>query len=130
MKFMYVKPDTVRTHWRAVRAGLQSVLDKSPEEWIPEDVYAEVKANTALLFLAVEPNGDVVGGTVIRVNRPSLFVWAVWGESGLRAHGMDGLREIAHTTECTEILFETKRRGWERVAPMLGFRPRTWIAEV
>lgn len=129
MKFEYVKPENLRDIWFVVRAGLETILTKSPEDWIPEDVYTAIKTHDAMLFMAVEDK-SLVGGAIVRPRGKTLFAWAVWGEAGHRSEAIAGLKEIARNTKCSEILFETKRAGWDRVAPKLGFKPRAWILEI
>jgi hypothetical protein len=129
MKFQHVPVSDLRGVWPCVRSNLLHILDKSPEDWIPEDVYTEIVTTRSLLFMAME-NGHPVGGAVVRPQGKTLLTWAAWGVHGLRDDAMSGLREIARNLQCTELMFETKRRGWDKVAPKLGFRPRTWIAEV
>ena len=129
MKFEFIPPEQLKTCWGYVRLQLLNILTKSPEDWIPEDVYYELVSGKALLFLA-HGEGQRVGGAVVRPQRGALLAWAVWGDAGNRVDAMRELRTVAKNLNCKEILFETKRRGWDRVAPKLGFRPRSWIAEV
>ena len=41
MESVFIKPDELRACWSFVRAGLLTIQNKSPEPWIPEDVYAD-----------------------------------------------------------------------------------------
>lgn len=129
MKFQHVPTEHLRRVWASVRPQLLNILEKSPEDWIPEDVYADVQAGRSLLFFAMEDE-RCVGGVVVKPQGKTLLTWVAWGTHGLREDAMSGLREIARNLRCTELMFETKRRGWDKVAPKLGFRPRAWIAEV
>lgn len=129
MKFEFVPPAQLRPVWPTVRRELKNILKKSPEDWIPEDVYADLREGRALLFQAKDDD-RTVGGAVLRPQGVTLLAWAVWGVAGYREEAIRELKTVARNVRCTEILFETKRRGWDKVAPKLGFRPRSWLLEV
>ncbi len=50
MNARYIKPEELRKIWPFVRAGLEVILKKSPEQWIPEDIYADCFAGRSLLW--------------------------------------------------------------------------------
>ena len=41
MNVEYIKPEHLRKIWPFVRNGLEIILTKSPESWIPEDIYSD-----------------------------------------------------------------------------------------
>lgn len=53
MDFILVTPDTLRSHWGAIRDALETVQDKAPADWIPEDVYHEIKAGNVACHVIV-----------------------------------------------------------------------------
>lgn len=53
MDFILVTPDTLRSHWAAIRDALDTVQSKAPADWIPEDVYHEIKAGNVACHVVV-----------------------------------------------------------------------------
>jgi hypothetical protein len=116
MTFNYIQPVDLHKHWFSVRTGLEVVLEKSFDTWIPEDVYCAIRTGAAQLFL-------MDGGFVVMqsnrdqwTNEQSLHIWITYHESG----GFDvtdefhsSLRKLADNAGINKITFSSKRR-WER----------------
>jgi hypothetical protein len=127
--YSIVEPTKVREVWQMVKPGLEHILRKSPENWIPEDVYAALVANRANLWLAIE-NDRMVGFVVGYVQDEDFHVWCAYGHlSGNLKRWFSELEDIAKT-QCTRIVFDSWRSGWNRVAKELGFMPRRWAKEL
>ena len=129
ISFEFVHPKDIRSVWWFVKPGLENVLNKSKEAWIPEDIYAEAKAGTAFIYVASNGLG-FIGGFVIKPTPEGLLVWAAWGEAGYRQDAFQWLQAEARRIGAHRIFFETNRRGWDKIAPKFGFRPRVWVVEV
>lgn len=124
-----VHPHEIKQSWGFVRPGLEHILRKSPEGWIPEDVYAAVAHNKANLWLAID-NDVAVGFVVGYINGDVFHVWCAWGQlNGNLKRYFSELEEIARG-QCKRITFDTWRPGWDKVARELGFKPRTWAKEL
>lgn len=115
--------------WPWVRAGLERVLLKSSEDWIPEDVYHHLKAGRASLHIAKE--GEQNLGFLIVELVPSIFnpdkkrlnVWICYADPTLGEHYADALihapETIAKLDDIAKFFGVTwrlhGRKGWERV---------------
>ena len=116
MKFQYINPADLHSVWFQVRSGLEVVLEKSFDTWIPEDVYCAIKTGNAQLFL-------IDGGFVVMqsnrdqwTNEQSLHIWITFHESGNFDVTDDfhaNLRKLADNAGINKITFSSKRR-WER----------------
>lgn len=53
MHFLLVHPDGLRNHWPLIRASLDAVQAKCPEDWIAEDVYHAIKSGAACCHVAI-----------------------------------------------------------------------------
>jgi hypothetical protein len=127
--YRIVEPHELRQTWGFVRNGLETILSKSPEPWIPEDVYVALMNNRANLWLAIE-NDKAIGFVVGYINQDNFHVWCAWGDvSGNLKQWFSELEDIART-QCTRITFDSWRPGWNRVAKELGFKPRSWAKEL
>ena len=127
--YRLVEPQEIRQTWNMVKPGLERILEKSPENWIPEDVYAALVNNRANLWLAVD-NNYVIGFVVGYVNGDSFHVWCAYGDlKGNLKQWFSWLEDIART-QCTRITFDSWRPAWNRVGKELGFKPRSWVKEL
>lgn len=127
--YSIVEPTKVRDVWKLVKPGLEHILRKSPENWIPEDIYAALVANRANLWLAIE-NDRMVGFVVAYVQGEDFHVWCAYGFlSGNLKRWFSELEDIARQ-QCTRITFDSWRPAWNRVAKELGFVPRKWAKEL
>jgi len=127
--FTYVQPKDVRVNWPFVKKGLEHILRKTKEDWIPEDVYASLVSNRANLWLAVE-NDQALGFVVGYVNGNDFHIWCAFGNlHGKLQWWFTELEKIAKT-QCTRITFDSWRPAWSRVAKELGFKPRSWAKEL
>jgi hypothetical protein len=73
----------------------------------------------AVGFAVLEPKGD------------ALHCWCGWANSvGHFKSAVECVSEIAKSGGSRFVTFESWRSGWERLAPKVGFKPRTWVKEI
>lgn len=126
--YRIVEPQDIRNHWWFVRQGLEHILRKSPEWWIPEDVYSALVENRANLWLWIE-NDHAVGFVVGYISGENFHIWCAYG---VLTSVSNSFRELENMVKdkCTRITFESWRPGWDKVARKLGFSPRGWVKEL
>jgi len=130
MEKLYIEPKDLRSWWHFVKPGLEEVLRKSPENWIPEDVYADCMNGKVMLWVFSE-NNYPVGFVVLAVRGDALHCWCGWANSvGHFKSAVECVSEIAKAGGSKFVTFESWRSGWERLAPKFGFKPRTWVKEI
>jgi hypothetical protein len=130
MEKLYIEPKNLRSWWHFVKPGLEDVLKKSPENWIPEDVYADCMNGKVMLWVFSE-NNYPVGFAVLAVRSDALHCWCGWANSvGHFKSAVECVSEIAKAGGSKFVTFESWRSGWERLAPKFGFKPRTWVKEI
>jgi hypothetical protein len=118
--FEYINPADIHRVWFHVKHGLEVILDRTNETWLPEDVYTAIKTGQAQLFMFEG------GFTVLQsvrdqyTNEPILHIWAAYhgqNDDGTLADVTDifhsELRKIAHNIGSKRITFNSPRR-WER----------------
>ena len=131
MRYEYVTQSTIKQHWDFIKFGLNKILRKSPECWIPEDVYAKAIYQQAHIWLVKSENGNTDGFFILEPSGDTCHVWCAWAvESDLLVDGVEQIEKIARETGARRITFDTNRAGWSRVATKLGFIPRTWVKEL
>lgn len=130
MEIRNIPPAELKQWWPFVKQGLEVILRKSPEEWIPEDIYANCFCGNAILWVLVDESRPV-GFWVLIPRGESLHVWCAWTpNAGTLDIGMKLFLDAAKANSVTKVTFESYRKGWDKVARKYGFYPRSWVKEL
>ena len=124
----YIPKDNLRQHWEYIRHGLEIVRSKGHTEYIPEDVYCDCYEQRSMLFMGIIDNKPV-GFVVLQPIGNRLHVWAAWSlinDDTLFMQAFQEIQQIARQGGKTKVTFNSERRGWERKARQMGFKPQTW----
>ena len=124
----YIPKDNLRQHWEYIRHGLEIVRSKGHTEYIPEDVYCDCYEQRSMLFMGIIDNKPV-GFVVLQPIGNRLHVWAAWSlinDETLFTQAFQEIQQIAKQGGKTKVTFNSERRGWERKARQMGFKPQTW----
>ena len=124
----YIPKDNLRQHWEYIRHGLEIVRSKGHTEYIPEDVYCDCFEQRSMLFMGIIDNKPV-GFVVLQPIGNRLHVWAAWSllnDEALFMQAFHEIQQIAKQGGKTKVTFNSERRGWERKARQMGFKPQTW----
>jgi hypothetical protein len=124
----YIPKDNLRQHWEYIRHGLEIVRSKGHTEYIPEDVYCDCYEQRSMLFMGIIDNKPV-GFVVLQPIGNRLHVWAAWSlinDEALFMQAFQEIQAIAKQGGKTKVTFNSERRGWERKARQMGFKPQTW----
>ena len=125
-----IQPQELKGWWQFVRPGLETILKKSPEDWIVEDVYAQCFCKNALLWVFVEENKPL-GFAVLVVRPESVHVWCLWAAVRDRMReGSEIFWQTLREGNIKKVTFESHRKGWDKIARKYGFSPRTWVKEL
>ena len=112
----------LRSVWDYVERGLLAIIDKTRDDWIPADVYAEIRGGVSRLFM-MEYGGERRGFVVVQLwpqyhDGPRLFIRALWSEPGAL---------VAHRADVYEDLDELARSNGATAMRQLS--PRRWDAD-
>jgi hypothetical protein len=132
MEFRYIPVDQLRNWWPSVRPGLDKIKTRSPENWIPEDVYTDCFNQKAMLWVILE-NNHFVGFFILQPMGDTMHVWAAWtleNNYQIVESGLKYIKDICRQGNVKYLTFSSHRQGWQRRAKQFGFRPRQWICEV
>ena len=124
----YIPKDQLRQHWDYIKHGLELIRAKGHNEWIVEDIYCDCYENRSMLFIGIV-NDKAVGFVVLQPIGNALHVWATWStlyDETLFHQAFKEIQAIAKQGGKTKVTFTSARRGWERNARKMGFRPQTW----
>jgi hypothetical protein len=124
----YIPKDNLRQHWEYIRHGLEIVRSKGHTDYIAEDVYCDCYEQRSMLFMGIIDNKPV-GFVVLQPIGNRLHVWAAWSlinDEALFMQAFQEIQAIAKQGGKTKVTFNSERRGWERKARQMGFKPQTW----
>jgi hypothetical protein len=124
----YIPKDQLRQHWEYIRHGLEIVRSKGHTDYIAEDVYCDCFEQRSMLFMGIVDNKPV-GFVVLQPIGNRLHVWAAWSllnDEALFMQAFQEIQAIAKQGGKTKVTFNSERRGWERKARQMGFKPQTW----
>jgi hypothetical protein len=81
-----------------------------------------------MLFVGMIDN-KAVGFVVLQPIGNTLHVWATWStlnDKILFQQAFQEIQAIAKQGGKSRVTFSSQRKGWERSARELGFKPQTW----
>jgi hypothetical protein len=131
-EFKHIPVDDLRKWWPSIRAGLDKIKGRSPENWIPEDVYTDCWNQKAMLWVVLK-NNHFYGFFILQPMGEELHVWAAWtleNDYQVVQKGLQFIKNMARDANVKYLTFASHRPGWNRKAKAYGFRPRKWICEV
>ena len=124
----YIPKDQLRTHWEFIKNGLEIVRSKGHPEWLAEDVYCDCYEQRSMVFLAIT-NNQPYGFVVLQPMGNTIHIWAAWSSLNddlLLTQAFQEIQAIAKQGSKTRITFTSQRRGWDKKALQMGFKPSTW----
>lgn len=132
MDIKYIPPHELKNYWEFVKEGIAKGLQKSPEGFIQEEVFASCYMQKSMLWIFEEDGLE--GFTVLTPEEDNLFVWIIWGKHPQSEETVkqcfDMIKDIAKQGGAKTITFGSHRLGWDKVARKLGFTPRLWEMKI
>lgn len=114
-----IAPENIASVWPWVRPGIQKIIDKTHETFLPEDVYIHLKNKTAHLYV-VDDAGFVVFELLLdKDNSRTLHIWLIWGKyKEIYLSVFDEIDKLAKHVGAKRIRWISPRKGWARVAKL------------
>lgn len=129
MEIRNIPAAEVKQWWGFVRPGLETILKKSSEEWIPEDIYANCFNGNALLWVLLD-DSKPMGFWILIPRGDVVHVWCAYTPYRVLDIGMQLFLDAVKSANMRRVTFESWRKGWDRVARKYGFQPRLWAKEI
>ena len=128
MQLKYVHPNELKQVWNQIKPSLDEI-SKLGGDWIIEDAYCDLKVCKANLYVAIK-NGYFIGYIITQHLGTALHIWAAYSISNnIIEEGMDEIKKLAHEAGVNQITFSSYRKGFEKIAPKVGFQPYTWMMQ-
>lgn len=133
-EFRWVPQAEIGDYWQTIKPGLAETAEKAPGGWTPGDVFVQLANGQATLHLALVDQhyrGFMISKVRQEPEGVKLLIWIAHGDGSgnLMADNMDQLRDWAKNVGAVCLQMQSNRKGWERVASKLGFRPTMTIYE-
>jgi hypothetical protein len=128
MEFRYIPKEDLRKWWHWLKHGLEKVIAKGHNTWIPEDIYCDCYEQRSFLYVGLK-DSNPVGFAVLQPIGKTLHVWVAYMENHTHDDFLEGwqhIQNIANNASMDKVSFSSVRKGWNRHAEKLGFKPATW----
>jgi len=129
MNYIQIPPQHLNNYWAVIKPAIQSILDEinkdiKQEFWLPEDVFASIKAGQSILFWG--DDSFVVMQKRMDQYSPNAkaFVWIAYSfepSKNVMETCLPEVKEIAKTWDCQFLEFSTIRKGFSKAAINLGY---------
>jgi hypothetical protein len=125
MQLKYIHPTDLRQVWSQIKPSLEDMAKRSI--WIVEDAYCDLKEGRANLYLTIEDK-YFTGYIITQTLGDKLHIWAAYNnKNDVLVDGLEAVKELAKEQGLSEITFISPRKGWDRIAPKIGFKPSQWV---
>lgn len=129
---VFVHPDDIHAYWPYVQPRLLKVRERSKARWIPEDVYASLKAKSSTLHIA-EVGDEYRGLVVLQPSKdfdgPVLWVWIAYSEGDDVVERFEPeLTGYARQIHAKRLVFSSPRK-WDRRLKPFGWEAAHTVFE-
>jgi hypothetical protein len=125
MQLKYIHPTELRQVWSQIKPSLEDMAKRST--WIVEDAYCDLKEGRANLYLTIEDK-YFTGYIITQTLGSTLHIWAAYNnKNDVLVDGLEAVKALAKEQGLSEITFISPRKGWDRIAPKIGFKPSQWV---
>lgn len=125
MILQYIAPSNLRQIWNQIKPSLEDMSKNST--WIVEDAYCDLKEGRANLYLTIEDK-YFTGYIITQTLNDKLHIWAAYNtKNNVLVDGLEAVKKLAKQQGLSEITFISPRKGWDKIAPKIGFKPSQWV---
>ena len=128
MILQYIPSNNLRQVWNQIKPSLEDMAKRST--WIVEDAYCDLKEGRANLYLTIEDK-YFTGYIITQTLGDKLHIWAAYNnKNDVLVDGLEAVKALAKEQGLSEITFISPRKGWDRIAPKIGFKPSQWVCKL
>lgn len=119
----FIPKEDIGKVWKFVREGLQYIVDKTQDRWLPEDVYMHIKSGNMGLYMQDSGEGFAVLQQVNGWDGTELYIFCGYsrGEHDIVLQENEQIMDIAKSVGAKRVKFQSSRRGFEKLAQELGY---------
>ncbi len=123
----YAHPSDLHIWWHLVRPGLEILAGKASDGWIPEDIYAALKAGGSFLHICTDDGafaGFVVLTPIQGFKEKRCHIWAAYSTNpksdAVEAY-LGDIERVGEQMGARKITFSSPRR-WDRRLEKYGYK--------
>lgn len=121
----YVAPNDLYLVWDYVKAGLEHLLKRAPDKWLPEHIFHHIMAGNFYLHMT-QKEGENTGFVVLQVTQGwqglEMHVFAAYSlDAEIMDYAFEQVKELAKKMNVKFLKFTSNRKGWEKRALELGY---------
>ena len=127
MEFRHIAPEIIHDYWPFIRQGIESILAKIEDRWLPEDIYWLIKQNSIWAYIVFD--GDERVGLVLLQptngwDGKELYLFGGWnvGTKDVIEFSMPEIIKVARYVQARRIKFQSTRKGFEKYVESIGFK--------
>lgn len=127
MEFRHIHPDVIHDSWPFIKQGIESILDKIQDRWLPEDIYWLIKQNNIwayIVFDGEERLGLVLLQPTAGWDGKELYLFGGWniGSRDVIEFSMPEIVKVARYCQARRIKFQSPRKGFDKYIERIGFK--------
>lgn len=127
MQLRFVKPEELHADWDFINLGINAILTKTKDKWLPEDIYWLIKQNSIWAYIVVDGSDEL--GLILLQATPAwdgkeLYIFGGWnkGSKDVIEFSMPEIIKIAKNVNARRIKFQSPRKGFEKYVERIGFK--------
>lgn len=127
MEFRNIAAEVIHSEWPFIRQGIESILAKIEDRWLPEDIYWLVKQNSIWAYIVFD--GDERVGLVLLQptngwDGKELYLFGGWnvGTKDVIEFSMPEIIKVARYVQARRIKFQSPRKGFDKYVERIGFK--------
>lgn len=119
----YIHPEDLSKHWKFVREGLQYVVDKTQDRWLPEDVYMHLKSNNMGLYMQDSGDGFAILQPIKGWDGMELYIFCGYSRDkhDVVMQDIESIKDIAKSIGAKRVKFQSNRKGFNKLAQDMGY---------
>jgi hypothetical protein len=127
MEFRHISSEVIHSEWDFIKQGIISILDKTQDRWLPEDIYWLIKQNSIWAYVVLD--GEEKLGVVLLQptngwDGKELYLFGGWniGSRDVIEFSMPEIVKVAKHCQARRIKFQSPRKGFDKYVERIGFK--------
>jgi hypothetical protein len=126
MEFKLVNPELLHSEWNFIKRGIDGILNKIHDRWLPEDIYWLCKQNSIWAYILTDKE-ERVGLVLLQPSTgwdcKELYLFGGFnvGSKDVITFAMPEILKVAKHINAKRIKFQSPRKGFEKYAQSIGF---------
>jgi len=128
----WIKPSNIREIWPTIKPGID-IIEGKTDTWIAEQLYHLILTGSVSLHIYYEDKkytGFIITQQYEFCGEKTLHIFAAYSKGNdfdILKENTETIKEWGRNIEATKITFSTRRKGWLKVGPKLGYQPSSLV---